>query len=737
MKTKLLCLLLLVTFGTFAQINVSESFETSFPAGWSTTGQSAGFTRGTYSYSCDQSYAMQAGLYPSNSNAMIVTSNYVSDGNSIVVSFDYNRGVGAVSGNVYLYYDVNNANSWQQIATTADLSPGCKTLRGVVLGSLAPAGSNVRFRMQINSTSNISVFIDNFKAIQKPFEFEYTFNSTTANTDGLFPFTVANTSYVEDRNGNANSALQINANVSGSQTVIPMLPTSNASRSFSLWYKTSTNLNANIFTYGTACQDCNFGTYLGGNGNPVFQSYISDTNFGGNYAVNTWHHIVVTYNGTQVKMYMNGALLGTQAYNLVTGSNFAFRLGGNVSTLTVDDLRMFERAITDAEVSNLFNYNSIVTPPLPIINTTTKKPGAINATLYSEVNSNGSSISSAVVKYGLSSANLDNQVNAVGISPNYYYGTIINGLLENTTYYYKIEMTNANGTTSSAIDSFVTGSKQTVAEYSFDNVYTNLSGNNAFASSAGTSFGNDRNNNPNSALVVNNTSVNGQIPGLPIDGSTRTISIWAKVNSTTSPNYVFSYGGILTDLAFINVINSNSLDFQSFSNGFQVTETNPANTWMHLVYTYDGVNVRMYKNGVLKGTSPFNLFTAFDADYFYLASIWGSTNTFNGSLDDLKIYNYTLTDTEISNLYNYNSLASEDFTLENNIITLYPNPVKDILNIKTALEIQSVEIYTIQGQKVASSTEKQINVSHLASGIYLVKTQDSNNKISTNKIIIQ
>ena len=51
MKTKLLCLLLLVTFGTFAQINVSESFETSFPAGWSTTGQSAGFTRGTYSYS--------------------------------------------------------------------------------------------------------------------------------------------------------------------------------------------------------------------------------------------------------------------------------------------------------------------------------------------------------------------------------------------------------------------------------------------------------------------------------------------------------------------------------------------------------------------------------------------------------------------------------------------------------------------------------------------------------------
>lgn len=737
MKTKLLCLLL-ISFGTFAQINVSESFETSFPAGWSTTGQSAGFTRGIYSYACNQSYAMQAGLYASNNHAMIVTSNYVSDGNSIIVSFDYNRGIGAVSGNVYLYYDVNNANAWQQIATSADLSPDCKTIRGVVLGSSAPTGSNVRFRMQINSTSNISVYIDNFKAEQKPFEFNYTFDNTTANTDGVFPFTVANTSYVADRNGNAASALQINANVSGSQTVIPMLPVGNASRSFSLWYKTSVNLNANIFTYGTTCQNCNFGSYLGASGNPVFQSYISDTDFGGNYAVNTWHHIVVTYNGSQVKMYMNGVLLGTQTYNLVTGSNFAFRLGGSASTLTVDDLRMFERAITDVEVSNLFNYNSIQTPPLPIINTIIEKPAAINTTLYAYVNGNGSNISSVVVKYGLSSGNLNNQLSAIAISSNSNYGAIINGLTENTTYYYKFEVTNANGTTSGAVDSFVTGSKQTIAEYSFDNVYTNFLGNNAFASSAGTSFGNDRNNNPNSALVVNNTTVNGQIPGLPIDGSTRTVSLWAKIDSNTFANYPFSYGGIFGDLAFISEISNNTLAFYSYGiNSIVVNESNPINTWMHLVYTYDGANVKIYKNGVLMGSSPFNLFTSFDDNYFYLASVMSATNTFNGSIDDLKIYNYTLTDTQISNLYNYNSLATEGFAFENSTIKLHPNPVKHILNIETTLEIQSVEIYSIQGQKVLSSKQNQINVENLPSGIYTVKITDNNDKVAVKKIIVE
>ena len=236
-------------------------------------------------------------------------------------------------------------------------------------------------------------------------------------------------------------------------------------------------------------------------------------------------------------------------------------------------------------------------------------------------------------------------------------------------------------------------------------------------------------------MVVNNTSVNGQIPGLPIDGSTRTISIWAKVNSTTSPNYVFSYGGILTDLAFINVINSNSLDFQSFSNGFTVNETNPINTWMHLVYTYDGVNVRMYKNGVLKGTSPFNLFTSFDDNYFYLASIWGATNTFNGSVDDLKIYNYPLTQTEITNLYNNNTLSTSDFNQNNLEVALYPNPVQDILSLDTVNTIKSVEVYNLQGQKVLVSNQSQINLSNLSAGIYMVRIEDENNAVNTKRII--
>lgn len=734
MKTKLLLLLLFTFLFGNAQINVSESFETQFPMGWSTTGQSAGFGRGTSSYTCDQSYTMTAGLNPSNNHAMIITSNYISDGNAIVASFQYNRGIGAITGNVFFYYDVNNSESWQQIATSSDLSPGCKTLYGAIAGNLVPAGSNVRFRMQINSTSGVTVFVDNFKAEQKPFAFEYTFDNTTANTDGLFPFTVANTSYVTDRNGSTNAALQINANVSGSQAVISLLPKNSASRTFSLWYKTNANLNANVFTYGTACQDCNFGTYLGGNGNPVFQSYISDTNFGGNYAANTWHHIVVTYNGTQVKMYMNGVLIGIQAYTLVTGNNSSFRLGGNTSTLTVDDLRMYDRAITDAEVANLFNHNQIENPTPPVISAISETPATSTVTVNYTLTTTNSSATS-LIKYGLSDTSLTSQITGFPTNNTATNSITINALLPSTTYFYQIEATNNDGTTLSSIESFTTLVGQTIAEYSFDNTYNNLLGNSPFTSNSGSTFVNDRNGNPNASINLTNAGIEASIPTLPFNGSSRTISLWAKLNTLQSYNHTFSYGGIFTGLGFAGSFNETAVDFFGYSDDFNLLSANAVSTWYHFVYTYDGVNVKVYKNGTLLGSVPKNLNTAV-YDVFSLGRALDYSSTFNGAIDDLKIYNYALSQAEVTSLFTNNTLLSQNFSQNNLQVALYPNPVNDILNIQIEKDIQSIEIYNIQGQKVMSSNQKQINVSDLAAGMYMVRILDIDNNMATKKIVI-
>ncbi len=57
--------------------------------------------------------------------------------------------------------------------------------------------------------------------------------------------------------------------------------------------------------------------------------------------------------------------------------------------------------------------------------------------------------------------------------------------------------------------------------------------------------------------------------------------------------------------------------------------------------------------------------------------------------------------------------------------SVYPNPVSDNLNIKSDKIISSMEIYNLIGHKVYDNTlgasEAQLDVSHLSSGVYLVK----------------
>ena len=70
----------------------------------------------------------------------------------------------------------------------------------------------------------------------------------------------------------------------------------------------------------------------------------------------------------------------------------------------------------------------------------------------------------------------------------------------------------------------------------------------------------------------------------------------------------------------------------------------------------------------------------------------------------------------------------------NSNLTIYPNPVKDVLTINGIYE--SVDIYDIYGKIVlTSNAKKTINVSSLASGIYMLNI-NTENKIQTQKITI-
>lgn len=59
-------------------------------------------------------------------------------------------------------------------------------------------------------------------------------------------------------------------------------------------------------------------------------------------------------------------------------------------------------------------------------------------------------------------------------------------------------------------------------------------------------------------------------------------------------------------------------------------------------------------------------------------------------------------------------------------VAVYPNPVKDVLNIYGVNALNTVEVYNMLGQKVKEVSTTTVNVSDLESGVYLVKINTDN-----------
>ena len=69
--------------------------------------------------------------------------------------------------------------------------------------------------------------------------------------------------------------------------------------------------------------------------------------------------------------------------------------------------------------------------------------------------------------------------------------------------------------------------------------------------------------------------------------------------------------------------------------------------------------------------------------------------------------------------------------------TIYPNPVKDMLFIKSGQEFSSYSVYNMAGQRVASDkmTGKSINLSRLPVGSYVLKLTDKEGNTESTKFM--
>lgn len=95
-----------------------------------------------------------------------------------------------------------------------------------------------------------------------------------------------------------------------------------------------------------------------------------DQAYGSNYSNDTWHHTVFTWNGTTAYFYKDGIKSsaynwsGTISYNATHNLRFgANESGGSVYDGEIDEVGIWNRALTDTEASWLYNSNSGLTYP--------------------------------------------------------------------------------------------------------------------------------------------------------------------------------------------------------------------------------------------------------------------------------------------------------------------------------------------------------------------------------------
>ncbi|MFK7001814.1 LamG-like jellyroll fold domain-containing protein [Flavobacterium oreochromis] len=176
--------------------------------------------------------------------------------------------------------------------------------------------------------------------------------------------------------------------------------------------------------------------------------------------------------------------------------------------------------------------------------------------------------------------------------------------------------------------------------------------------------------------------------------------------------------------------------------------------WKHYAITFSklasSTNIAVYEDGILKSSS--NITQAADLykfnDKFTIGSGTDAMGNFmsvknaNLLMDKMFIYNRVLKEYEINlikdqhqNALSYTSLSSSDFNNNSIKATLYPIPTQNILNIDIENDIKSVEIFNLQGQKIFYSNNKQINISFLNAGVYILRVEDINKGIATKHII--
>ena len=77
----------------------------------------------------------------------------------------------------------------------------------------------------------------------------------------------------------------------------------------------------------------------------------------------------------------------------------------------------------------------------------------------------------------------------------------------------------------------------------------------------------------------------------------------------------------------------------------------------------------------------------------------------------------------------------DDLSNIKNNISIYPNPAKDVVFVKSETAITKIELYDFSGKKIKESASKEMNISSLKRGNYLLKIMYKDGDIQMKNLI--
>jgi hypothetical protein len=272
-----------------------------------------------------------------------------------------------------------------------------------------------------------------------------------------------------------------------------------------------------------------------------------------------------------------------------------------------------------------------------------------------------------------------------------------------------------------------------VAWYSFNNNVNDLSGNNNTPTNSGATFVSDRFGNANSALDFNGTNAVMTLSTASFKFSETgeyTYSVWLN-KRTQSSSAVVIMNGINTPGNFISNIQGQD-STQAGVNKQQsswawATCSHNLNTWDHYVAVYNASVLTLYKNGVSCSSVNYTHSGAASAfmPLYFGRGLQGSSNYYNGSMDEIGIWDRALSQQEITSLYSA-SVGQKEIIIEKHLF-IFPNPTFDFITVK----INPAHIgtgYIIMdktGRRVMygklQDAQSPINIQGLAAGEYILK----------------